>query len=81
MKKPKIFCLLAVLALSITCGCTEAEKKDTAKKVEDVAQEISDQTQNILDSDDEHVIGVKKGRPDLYPEITRLLRHAHLEIF
>lgn len=70
MKKPKIFCLLAVLALSTTCGCTEAEKKDTAKKVEDVAQEISDQTQNILDSDDEHVIGVKKGHPDLYPEIT-----------
>lgn len=70
MKKPKILCLLAVLALSFTCGCTEAVKKDASEKAKDIAQEISDQAQNIADSEDEHVISVKNGHPELYPEIT-----------
>lgn len=71
MKKNKIYILLtAALTFSLICGCTESETKDAAKKAEDIVQEISDQAENILDSSDEHVLGVKTGHPNTYPDIT-----------
>ena len=45
-----------VLACSVT-GCEEAT-------------EVSDQLQNVLDKEDEHVIGVKNGYPNAIPDIT-----------
>lgn len=70
MRKGKICYLLAAsLTLSLACGCTKAATKDAAKRAENTVQEISDQAENIFDSDDEHVLGVKNGHPVTYPDI------------
>lgn len=70
MRKKLAAALMAAAALCMTAGCTQETAKDVQKQAEDVVQEVADQAENIADSGDEHVVSVKNGYPEAYPEIT-----------
>lgn len=70
MKKKLATILIAANILCMAAGCAQETAKDVEKQAEDIAQEVADQAENIADNDDEHVISVKNGYPEAYPEIT-----------
>lgn len=70
MKKKIATIGLAMMAFGMVCGCSEGEIKDAQKTAENVAEEVVDQAENIADSEEEHVLSVKNGYPEAYPEIT-----------
>ena len=51
---------------SIICACVLACSATGCQE----ATEISDQVQNVVDKEDEHVVGVKNGYPSAIPDIT-----------
>lgn len=75
MRKKSVYIAL-VISILFLIGCSsegaynEVNEKEIADTVEEVAQEIVDQTANIADSEDEHVLMVKNGHPESYPETT-----------
>lgn len=70
MRKKLAAVLMAAATLCMAVGCTQETAKDVQKQAEDVVQEVADQAENIADSGDEHVVSVKNGYPEAYPEIT-----------
>lgn len=61
--KRKWFLVSLFLIICTLCSCSQAN-------IEDALQEVQDQAGNIINSTDEHVIGVKNGYPLAYPAIT-----------
>lgn len=70
IKKNKIYLIMAMAALGLVSGCSEATLKDAQEITEDVVQEVADQAENIADIEDEHVLKVKYGYPENYPDVT-----------
>lgn len=70
MKRKTAVVFLTMIMLSVVGGCTESEVKNTQKVVENVGKEVEDQAENIVDSEDEHVLSVKNGHPESYPDVT-----------
>lgn len=70
IKKTKIYLIMAMAALGLVSGCSEATLKDAQEITEDVVQEVADQAENIADIEDEHVLKVKNGYPENYPDVT-----------
>lgn len=70
--KKKILCLAicVVFASALLAGCTDSEMKETSDMAENITEETKDQVQNIMDSQDKHVLGVKNGHPFDYPDQT-----------
>ncbi len=69
-KKLTAILIPAVILCCMAGGCSQETAKDVQKQAEDIAKEVADQTENIADREEEHVLGVKNGHPDVYPEIT-----------
>lgn len=55
--------ILFVLSFFLLAGCS-------GRDVGNALQEVQDQAGNMIDSTDEHVVGVKNGYPAAYPSIT-----------
>lgn len=68
--KKKLFYLVVFVTLagSFLTGCTEQELKEATDAVESVAKEALDQAENLSDSQDSHVLAVKNGHPQDYPD-------------
>lgn len=68
MKKKIIFIVAMAAALCMLGGCSQTTAKDVQETAEDVAKEVADQVENIADSEEEHVLSVKNGHLEQYPE-------------
>lgn len=72
----KTICLTVFISMLFLIGCSsegayrEVDTKEMSETVKDVVQEVADQTANIVDSEDEHVLLVKNGHPESYPDTT-----------
>lgn len=75
-KRMKILAVLGCISMLAGCGdisegaYVEVDEKEIAETAKDVVQEVADQTANIVDSENEHVLMVKNGHPESYPDIT-----------
>lgn len=69
MKIRKIIAPICVAILLIT-GCSEGDIDNATNAISDVAKDITDHVSNYTDKDDEHVLAVKNGYPESYPDIT-----------
>ena len=65
----KVYIIGLVVSCMIT-GCAGNSAHDTEKQVESVGQNIVDQVNNVVQSQDEHVLAVKNGYPQSYPKCT-----------
>ena len=66
MKKIYIAGFMAAFLLS---GCSEnTSSHDAEKQAESIGQNIVDQVNNVVQAQDEHVLGVKNGHPSSYPQ-------------
>lgn len=68
MTKKLIFIVAMAAALCMLGGCSQTTAKDVQETAEDVAKEVADQMENIADSEEEHVLSVKNGYLEQYPE-------------
>lgn len=70
-KRVRIVVILGCISFLTGCGnISENDTKEMSETAKDVVQEVADQTANIVDSEDEHVLMVKKGHPESYPDTT-----------
>lgn len=68
MTKKLIFIVAMAAALCMLGGCSQTTAKDVQETAEDVAKEVADQVENIADSEEDHVLSVKNGHLEQYPE-------------
>ena len=75
MRKKSVYIVL-VISIFFLIGCSsegaynEVDTKEVSETAKDIVQEVADQTANIVDSQKEHVLMVKNGHPESYPETT-----------
>ena len=65
--------LLVLGCVGALAGCVEISDKDVKElsdTTKNVVEEVADQTANIRDSEEEHVLSVKGGHPESYPNAT-----------
>ena len=74
--RKKAVCIAVFISILFLNGCSsegaynEVNEKEIADTIEEIGQEIADQAANITDSEDKHVLMVKNGHPESYPETT-----------
>lgn len=71
--KKRMKMLLVLGCVGVLAGCGEISDRDVKElsdTTKDVVREVVDQTANIRDSEDEHVLSVKGGHPESYPNAT-----------
>lgn len=71
--KKRMAVLLVLGCVGVLAGCGEISDKDVKElsdTTKDVVKEVADQTANIRDSEEEHVLSVKGGHPESYPNAT-----------
>lgn len=71
--KKRMAVLLVLGCVEVLAGCGEINDKDVKElsdTTKDVVKEVADQAANIRDSEEEHVLSVKGGHPESYPNAT-----------